>query len=294
MSQIKFSLSYKGTEGHLIDLYDVSQALIGFQRSLALTTHLILNDEIIIQAPSLKGARIYAAPARPSSWELTAVIAIVATGIYKLGTAPADSPLGHIVFSLYDYMISKTLGAHVDYKKSLGILYQEVKRKEINLPEIKESKIDSLIEKCSHAVIEMHRPIVMTETATHCVIAGSYADKERKLCAELTRDSYNSICGMIEKTSKIFEGYISSYNSNTYKGRIFIKEFGRPVAFELQPQARSSDKVQIITISLFHTALKQPKEPGGLIHIIAFEKRTKTGLLKSLIINNISGDPFSM
>ena len=36
---ISFSLKYSGGEAddHHIDLYDVSQALIGFQRSLALT-----------------------------------------------------------------------------------------------------------------------------------------------------------------------------------------------------------------------------------------------------------------
>ena len=52
------SLSYSGllADRSEIDFYDVSQALVGFQLSLALTTHLILNDEIIVQAPSLKGA----------------------------------------------------------------------------------------------------------------------------------------------------------------------------------------------------------------------------------------------
>lgn len=55
-ASINFDLSFGGgiTDRHQIDFYDVSQALIGFQRSLALTTHLVVNGEIITQSPSLK------------------------------------------------------------------------------------------------------------------------------------------------------------------------------------------------------------------------------------------------
>ena len=63
-SDVHFTFSFTGNESdkHVIDFYDVSQALIGFQRSIALTTHLVLNDEIITQSPFLKGAKIYAFP----------------------------------------------------------------------------------------------------------------------------------------------------------------------------------------------------------------------------------------
>jgi hypothetical protein len=59
MIALEVTLRFRGqtSDQHAIDLYDVSQALIGFERSLALTTHLILNDEIITQAPALKGAK---------------------------------------------------------------------------------------------------------------------------------------------------------------------------------------------------------------------------------------------
>lgn len=65
MSILNITLTYTGRAANRneIDLYDVGQALVGFQRSLALTTHLVLNDEIITQAPALKGAQIIALPA---------------------------------------------------------------------------------------------------------------------------------------------------------------------------------------------------------------------------------------
>ena len=75
MSTVEFTLSFTGSRAELnqIDFYDVSQALVGFQRSLALTTHLILNGKIITQAPALKGAEIIATPPVAGSWKLPAV-----------------------------------------------------------------------------------------------------------------------------------------------------------------------------------------------------------------------------
>lgn len=298
MTEVSFTLSYEGaaSANHFIDLYDVSQALIGFQRSLALTTHLLLNDEIITQAPALKGARIYALPAEPGSWKITAAIAMTATGLYHLGTTQNNSPIGHLMFSLYDYVISESLGYHVDYNKSLGQLSEEAKSKhQPKLPDIKEHQVDALIEKCSRAITEMHRPIVKTETATQCIISGNYTGRQNHpLNAKLTRGTYEYIHETVtSKVPNVMEGRISSYNSNTYTGRIYIPAMGRPVAFELEPHAQSNPSVQVITTSLFHNALKQFKEPGSLIHVVAFENKSKTGTLKSLTISKVSDKPFS-
>jgi hypothetical protein len=124
------SLSYSGllADRSEIDFYDVSQALVGFQRSLALTTHLILNDEIIVQAPSLKGAQILAFPTEQGSWKFAAAIITAGTIAYQLGTAPRDTPLGHLVSSAYDYVISESLGFHVDYTKTIGQQYEEMQK----------------------------------------------------------------------------------------------------------------------------------------------------------------------
>src|SRR4051794_8941447 len=114
MATVEITLSYSGSRAdqNEIDLYDVGQGLIGFQRSLALTTHLVLNNEIITQAPALKGAEILALPASEGSWKITAAVAVT---IWTIGTAPKASPLGHLISSAYDYVISETLGFHVDY-----------------------------------------------------------------------------------------------------------------------------------------------------------------------------------
>jgi len=83
---LTLTLSFEGNsaDDHAIDLYDVSSALLGFERTLALTTHLILNQEVITQAPSLKNAQILSFPSKEGSWKMT--VGIILTGAYALGT----------------------------------------------------------------------------------------------------------------------------------------------------------------------------------------------------------------
>ena len=56
MLMIGFTLSFEGNDADNSELefYDAVQAMLGFQRPLAITIHLIVNGEVIIQAPGLK------------------------------------------------------------------------------------------------------------------------------------------------------------------------------------------------------------------------------------------------
>ena len=59
---------------------------------------------------------------RPLSRE-AGKLAIGAT--FALGSVGKDSPVGHIVTSLYDAALSTTMGFHVDYDKMIQQLYAE-------------------------------------------------------------------------------------------------------------------------------------------------------------------------
>jgi hypothetical protein len=103
---LKFNLSFEGglADSHLLDFYNAADALTGFQRSLALTTHLVLNGEIITQAPSLVGAQILIASPEAGSWKVTAAVSLMlAGGVHAIGTASRDTAMGHLVTSVYDY-----------------------------------------------------------------------------------------------------------------------------------------------------------------------------------------------
>ena len=146
---LQFTLSFQGNESnkHQMDLYDAALSLIGFQRTLALTTSLMLNGEIITQAPALKNATIMSTPPQQGSWE---IIATIMVGGYYLLTAPKDSILGNLVYSAYDFVIKESLGFHPKLDESLVVQYEEF-HKENHRPKriakLKQARLQSLTEK---------------------------------------------------------------------------------------------------------------------------------------------------
>jgi hypothetical protein len=288
MSALEVTLQFRGrnADQHEVDLYDVSQALVGFERSLALTTHLVLNDEIITQAPALKGARIFARPSNPGSWELTAAIVIVSAGaLYKLGTAPKDTPIGHLIRSAYDYVISQSLGFHVDYDKMLGQQYKEARDQDDDINVLSPARFDSLIEKCDTAVKEMHRPIYKSETADQGQVFSNMGSERVAIGPPLTIETYDYIAYTETSPSSVeLTGRVSSYNINTFKGRIYTETYGRPVPFELSEHLRDRQTISIITRSLDANAQDRS---GGDFSFVAFENHSRSRRLKSLFVTDI-------
>lgn len=293
---VQFELSYSGADSdeHEIDLYDVSQALVGFQRSLAITTHLILNGEIITQAPALKGAKIFAFPAEEGSWKIKAGILVLGTAAYHIGTAPNNTPLGHLVYSAYDYVISESLGFHVDYDKSLGQLYEESKKANVELPLVREAQLDSVIEKCSTAITEIHRPIYKTKTAAIARIHTSINNQKVPLNPVLSFETFQYIIEEFTQEDVIvIRGYVSSYNSNTYKGRVYVPEEERPISFELAEHVRGEVSIQLIVDSLRANALRNFKVEAIAIYCKVQRITTKAGHLKKYKVLAVSGELFA-
>lgn len=278
-------------DGHAIDFYDSAQALVGFQRSLAITTHLIVNGEIITQAPSLKNARIVSYPAEAGSWKTTAVVMTgIIGGAFTLGTAPRDTPLGHLVSSAYDYVVSETLGFHVDYEKTLGQSLEKFRRNNPEAPQgaLRETQFDSVIEKCENAIRDMHRPIVFSETAEAARLSLLEGGTEIPIGPALTRETYEYIAHTHQTDlPEVFEGWVSSYYMNTYKGRVYIGNMGRPVPFTLAEEMRGNLKVGLITTSL-STNAQERLHDGGKRYFVGFRNQTTTGRLKSIYVVDVS------
>jgi hypothetical protein len=290
MSTLQITLTYRGNfaEENQIDLYDAAQALVGFQRSLALTTHLILNDEIITQAPSLEGAQILALPSQDGSWKQTAKIIVVGGALYNLGTVPKDTPLGNLISSAYDYVISETLGFHVDYNKTLRQQYDDLKKQNKAIKPLSQSRFDSLVEKCEVPVRDMHRPITKSETATEATITAKDGSATRRIGPPLTFETYEYVAHT-DRSSTLFEfvGRVSSYNINTFKGRVYVADEGRPVPFELAETARNIESIVAVTTSLQANAKRRATDVSSEIQFNAFRNTSRSGRLKSLFITEI-------
>lgn len=282
---IKLSLSYDGenADEHEIDFYDVAQGLIGFQRTLAITTHLLVNGEVITQAPALKGAQILALPAKEGSWEIAAMIV---AGAFAVGSLSKDSIIGYYVHSALDYVVSNALGFDIDYSQTIGQQYKKIKAQGIDLPMLEQSKFDSVIEKCEIGLREIHRPIYAKKTARSARIS-CLIDREPKLITAIfNEETYEYIHDTIQDGELLdFEGRVSSYNSNTYKGRIFEFEEERPIAFELASNARNSRNQKILAKSLFDNVNSGFK--AGDITVSGYKLLSKNGRLKGILITHI-------
>ncbi|MFT7880536.1 MAG: hypothetical protein ABXS91_09095 [Sulfurimonas sp.] len=285
---LTLTLSFEGSnaDNHAIDLYDVSSALLGFERTLALTTHLILNQEVITQAPSLKNAQIMSFPSKEGSWKMT--VGVILTGAYALGTLSNDSPLGHLVFSAYDYVISESLGVHVDYNKSLGVLYEESKNKD--LPKIEEYQLDSIRDKCINSIKEMHRPIFKSNTADKLKIFATLDEKELPLSTDFTHSTYAYLKEDIKgKEITDVECVVSSYNINTKKGRVSVKLLGRTVPFELHKSIENDKKILEILLRNFQrNGLREKNEEIENIKITVLPILSINNHLKQYVVYNIS------
>lgn len=257
MTSALFRLSFEGelADRNLINAYDGAAALRGFERSLALTTHAVLNGNIIVQAPALKGAEIYFYPPQRGSWETIAAVAI--GGAWALNSAGKDSPIGHLIFSAYDYVIKSATGATLDYDKPIRVLIDEGKKAAGEASQnFSVDVLDGVIERTEKSIEEIHRPIIESQTANIANISYRYHSEYVSL-AKLDRETFEYISQSIErKETETAIGAISSYNINSYTGRVFVPELGRTVPFLLSDSIRSSKQIDKITSSLRANALK--------------------------------------
>ncbi len=276
-----FTLAFEGESATLglIDFYDVAEALVGFERSLAITTQYVLNGSVITQAPALKGAQIFAMPPERGSWKIAAYVVPIAYALSQINAVPRESPLGNLIYSSYDYVISETLGFHVDFSKTLGVQYEEYKRTHITQYPITESGLDSVIEKCDTAIRQMHRPVVKSSTAEQGLITQILPTATRVI-RPMNLQTYEYINEMIfSDAPRKIRGRISSYNINTYKGRIFCFDERRPIPFILEEITRNELAISRITSSLASNAISRSGHAGN-IEFTAYVTTSKTGTVK--------------
>jgi len=148
--------------------------------------------------------------------------------------------------------------------------------------------MDSVIEKCENSIRDIHRPIVKSRSAVNARIkckVGSVSDKY--VGQKFTQNSYDRMNNKRKSQEKsIFEGKISSYNMNTFKGRVYILDKKRPIPFELEESARTTENINVITTNLADNA----SDPNSRHFSIKFEGLTTesiTGRLISIMITGI-------
>ena len=150
-----------------------------------------------------------------------------------------------------------------------------------------QSKLDAVIEKCEFSIKEMHRPIIWSKTANSATVSSTVNGNVIPLTPILDAETYEYMDITREEDTPIrFRGYVSSYNMNTFKGRIFVPDEGRPVAFHLNDSARNSKVISRITASLAENATSGASLKA-IITCIGFRNVSKSGRLKSYRIIDV-------
>ncbi len=275
---VNFKLRYTGEESEhgIANFYDVAQAMVGFQRSLALTTHLLLNDKVIVQAPSLRGAEIFVHPPQKGSFLVEATVLIGATG--WLLTRPTDTPLGHAVSSAYDFLLRSTLGVSVNYDESLAESLDRANLK------ISQGKFDDLAEKCEVAIRDMHRPVIASETAERGIVESSGWDPKKSI--RLTEQTYDLISYERRSvTTTEYYGFISSFNVNSYSGRLYVSSEKRTIPFKLEKSLHSKKIARLFSRNMEMLAAEQLDAP---LHLTAYENQSAMGRVKSIFVTQVN------
>lgn len=178
--------------------------------------------------------------------------------------------------------------------KSLGVIYEEAQKKRQQLPKIELHQADSLIEKCSTAIHEIHGPIYKTKTANRAEITATIGATKFPLQSAFTLESWDYIHETHQSESpEQLVGHVSSYNSNTYKGRIYVEKFGRPIS-ELVGNTRNQKEIKFITSSLQANALGNSSAAEAKVYILAYLQTSRLGTLKSFSIIHVSNKPINL
>lgn len=283
----RISLSFDGAaaENGIISLYDLTRALIGFERSLALTTHFVLHDEVITQVTSLRGAQILCSPAEIGSYKVPAYIAAIGTAIGSIGSLESTNPIGHMVFSVYSLAVESATGQAVDYEKTLQQIYRdglEGGTEGFLMPT--RSRMESLVEKIEPAVADMHRPLIASQTAEELRINEGQADETSSKEILLNNHTFDGLRfrRLDDKNRKVF-GKISSFNMNTFNGRMFALDEERPIPFSLSHAARTEKQVKLIGQGIALN-ISDPASDASVLEFDVLPTYSRTGRVTKYLV----------
>ncbi|QPZ92371.1 DUF7946 domain-containing protein [Thioclava electrotropha] len=288
-----FDLRYEGrwADRNGIEFYDVAQALIGFERVIGLTTHLLLNGKVLVQSPSKHGFSLVALPADEGSWKWTVGLALgFGQVVHAFGTAPPDTAFGWLTKSAVEYVIQETLGFSPNFDETLGKQIERYKQGSHRVPvsrDLSIERFDSLLEKTESGVKALHRPIIQSGSAERANFDFRSAAQEANLDVYVDADTFDYVDRVITSEDfSDFRGVISSYNSNTYKGRLYVEDEKRTIPFELAENMRSLDVISAITRSLSRNAQARAgsRRNNQEICLQGLRNETPTGRLKSIYV----------
>lgn len=218
--RVKFVYQHADADGGLLDLYDGAKSLEGIARSLAITTHALLNGEVRTRADSATGAELYIRAPQRGSFIYEAIIytgGVVTSGIFY---DFLKHTFNEAVGNLLDEPQSRTLQKRIE--PTIG-----------ELPAVLES-----------ALIDVHRPLIRSPQMT----------------LKVTKPRGEVLANFNESTAQALQpreinlpdpiiGHITRYNTISRWGRLFDYSEHRVISFLLSPDLTERQR-SLVTWSL--------------------------------------------
>lgn len=237
-ANIFLKLKYEGGDANdnRLNFYDGAQSLFGIAKSIQISTHFLINLEIIKRSTALSGASVYILPSKKGSFEQFIQIVFENQEFIKsVGTNIFSNYVG----DYFKYSLSKSLGiSKNDDEKTL-------RRFKNRLLTDAEPHFDELSSVMEGPLIESHRTIEKSGGTIDIIIG------RKNSIAKLDEQTLEYVQTRDENPNaeEVF-GHVTRYNVISGNGRFYDNKEGKVIPFEPDDSFKSSDKSKILTWSI--------------------------------------------
>lgn len=215
--ELDINIRFLGGDASLsrLDMYDGSAALFGFAKTFLISSHFLVNERVIFQAPAAKGVRCYLRTSHPGSWEQVVQI-VVDNQEFLLGVGAATAK--DILKDFTKLVLAQGIGRPA----------RAITRHVRDLLARKGSDVEALKEATEGSLRDAHRTVGMDGRTSIRLISN------RERIATFDEGTKRYVTDVIaESGTHDVMGNISSYNVNSRRGRIYDVALGRTVPFVL-------------------------------------------------------------
>lgn len=243
-----------------VDLYDGAKTIFGLGRALQIAAHFLVNQEVIFQAPSARGVRLYLVPARRGSFDQLIQLVIEHKEIILVTAATTLTT--EVVRDFLGYVIRKSCGlvAHA----STYVVREISKQMQADLEALEEAMLGPLV--------DAHRAIEKGSARTRLKLGGDQIEFDDRTYANV-RDR------ILSPHKKTLAASVSSYNINSFKGRLYNPELGRTIPFKMRKRSLPEDLTP-----LSWSLDERNKKLDGLIDVDVLEELSPQRTVRSYIL----------
>lgn len=206
-----------------LSAYDVTKSLHGFCKAINISSHYLVNGNVIFQAPAVRGASLYIKPSREGSYEQLLDLWIQYKDVIVLGVSTSITAA-----VVYDFI-------KLTFRRSLGQKHQPETQEVSKLVSDAQGDLNALSEAMDGPLIEAHRTIEKKQAPLIDIEAGG------ETVAVLDAQSLDYVkTRIVSDRIEEIEVSVSSYNINSRKGRFYAPTLEQTIPFDPQKGSKFS------------------------------------------------------